>query len=37
MSFYFIPTEIVDSFRMNDVPEEHMEIEANRKSWKPAP
>jgi hypothetical protein len=32
---YFIPTEIVDSIRMNDVPEEHMEIGANRKGWKP--
>jgi hypothetical protein len=34
---YFIPTEIVDSIRMNDVPEEHMEIGANSKGWKPAP
>ena len=34
---YFIPTEIVDSIRMNDVPEEHLEIGANRKGWKPGP
>jgi hypothetical protein len=33
----FIPVEIVDSIRMNDVPEEHTEIGANRKGWKPAP
>lgn len=32
---YFLPTEIVDSFRMNDVPLEHMEVGVNRKSWRP--
>jgi len=30
---YFIPTEIVHSIRLNDVPEEHLEIGANRRSW----
>lgn len=32
---YFLPSEIVESFRMNDVPLDHMEIGVNRRSWRP--
>lgn len=31
---WFLPAEIADSVRMNDVPLEHMDVGANKRGWK---